>query len=203
MQIIITVTVFLIAIVVHEVAHGYAALKVGDETARDAGRLSLNPVRHLDPVGTVLVPFFLIYAGSPVVFGWARPVPVDPGRFKSFRLGLFLTSFAGPFSNFVLAAVFGTFYRINAYFLGSAFWAAFSFYGVIISLVLGFFNLIPVPPFDGSGIISSMLPKRAIVEYNKVGKYGFIIVLALLFFGFFRRFVLPIVFLLARALMGT
>lgn len=174
----IAIPCIVIAIVFHEVAHGWAALALGDPTAKEQRRLTLNPIRHVDPVGTVLVPGFLAMVGAPV-FGWAKPVPVNQNRLDNPRFGMMAVAAAGPASNFLMAL-------IGAAALGlvsvagepSAFITQGLFTFILINLFIGLFNLLPVPPFDGSHIVEGALPRRWAVAYEKLRPYGM-----LLFFG--------------------
>ena len=170
----------IIAIVFHEVAHGWAALALGDPTAREARRLTLNPIRHVDPVGTVILPGFLAMVGAPV-FGWAKPVPVNAARLDNPRFGMMAVAAAGPATNFLLALV-------GAAALGIATAASdpgdlvkqglFSF--ILINLFIGLFNLLPIPPFDGSYIVEGAMPRRWAVQYEKLRPYGMVLFFALI-----------------------
>lgn len=167
-----------IAIVFHEVAHGWAALALGDPTAKEQRRLTLNPIRHVDPVGTVIVPGFLALVGAPV-FGWAKPVPVNAARLNHPRAGMMAVAAAGPATNFFLALIGAAALGIAAPASGTTGWAAqllFSF--ILINLFIGIFNLLPIPPFDGSHIVEGALPRRLAVRYERLRPYGM-----LLFFG--------------------
>ena len=172
------------AIVFHEVAHGYAAFMLGDNTAKDRGRLSLNPLRHIDPFGTVLLPVLLIAMGLPG-FGYAKPVPVNPWAFADRRKGMFLTGIAGPATNLTLAIVAGLASRVLADAAnggGLAFWIWFALvYFTQINLVLMFFNLIPLPPLDGSRVLPLFLSDRAMKTYHAWERYGFLILFGVLF----------------------
>ncbi|MBD3296245.1 MAG: site-2 protease family protein [Candidatus Omnitrophica bacterium] len=201
MNIIISITVFLIVIVIHELAHGYTAYRLGDDTADKAGRLTLNPVAHIDPVGTVLLPALLIYSGSPVIFGWAKPVPIDMSKFRDPVKGMLMTGAAGPLSNLALAVLFALPVRAGLAPTGSIL-GAFCLTGVVISLVLGVFNLIPVPPLDGSHVLMAVLPRRIRYYYAKAERFGFIILIALLYMGLIDRVILPIVAVLTRFVLG-
>lgn len=159
------------AIIIHEVAHGWAAYLLGDSTAKDRGRLSLNPVRHIDLWGTILMPLLLV-AIFEVGFGYAKPVPINPYRFKDYRQGMFLTGIAGPVSNLVLAFFSGLAFRA----LGPGLIAEVVLLFAYMNLVLLFFNLIPIPPLDGSRVLPLFLSDRAMDTYHNIEQYGFIII---------------------------
>lgn len=174
----ILIPCLVVAIVFHEVAHGWAALALGDPTAKERRRLSFNPIRHVDPVGTLLVPGILALTGLPV-FGWAKPVPVNKWRLKNPRFGMMAVAAAGPGTNFILAA-------IGAILLGASLSAdmaaGFGDYGLLstgllyfisINIFLALFNLLPIPPFDGSHVLEGLLPPAAARAYDKVRPFGF------------------------------
>ncbi len=173
--------VMVFSLVLHEISHGYAALAMGDTTAKDSGRLSLNPLNHLDPLGSVLVPLLLLWSGSPIVFGWAKPVPINPYNFRNPKSGILKVSLAGPVANFAVAIFFGLLIR----FLPLPenllpFWAQI----VAINLLWGFFNLLPIPPLDGSQILFSLLPERFANLRRVLQQYGFALLILFVFFGF-------------------
>jgi Zn-dependent protease len=186
---------FLLAITCHEVAHGYMANRLGDPTAKLAGRLTLNPLKHLDVLGTlVLVVTRMI--------GWAKPVPVDSRYFRDPLKGMMYVSLAGPGANFVLAIVFALlFHGLNALFGGRPLGevelmfieplANIFYLGVQINLVLGLFNLLPIPPMDGSGILAYFLPRTAVTQYLAVGRYGFLVIILLAATGLLGRLLWP------------
>lgn len=202
METLLSVLAFVIAIAAHEAAHAWSAEKLGDNTARLSGRMTLNPAAHIDIVGTILLPFLLLIARFPVIFGWAKPVPVDPSNFASPRKGMMITSAAGPVTNFLLAALFSLFFNVTS---GEALLfpavRVFFVHSVLINLVVGVFNLIPIPPLDGSNILAGILPEKAALSYLSVSRYGFLILIALLYFGLFERVVLPVVFLFIQFLL--
>lgn len=200
-NIFISIAVFVIVVVIHEVAHGWVAFLMGDHTARDAGRLTLNPAVHVDPMGSIILPALLVLSHSPVIFGWAKPVPVNPMNFRSPRAGLFLTSLAGPLSNMVLAGLFAALFKTGLFPPHSLLWY-FLLQGVIVSLVLGFFNLIPIPPLDGANVVMSLLPYRMMKVFAAVERYGFIVLIVLLYAGLLDRVIVPLVQLTTGILLG-
>ena len=177
----------ILAIVFHEVAHGWMARALGDPTAAEAGRLSLNPLRHVDPFGTIILPGLLKLTGAPV-FGWAKPVPVDFRRLRNPRWGMVAVAAAGPAVNFVLAAVaaigLGLLVRATDFAaepgLAALFLADNLRNFLIVNLFLGAFNLLPIPPFDGSRIVMGLLPAPLARVYGKIEPYGLIVVFAIL-----------------------
>ena len=185
----------LFGIICHEVAHGWVAFTQGDPTARLMGRLTLNPVRHLDPMGTMM--FVLTAIASPFVIGWAKPVPVQPRYFRYPRQGMMLVSVAGPLANLLVALLCAFIFRF-VWSAGqpsgvSAFIAQSAEYGVIINCSLAWFNLIPIPPLDGSHILAGFLPEGLARQYESVGRYGMLIIILLLAVGFLSRVLLPLV----------
>jgi Zn-dependent protease len=192
-----------IAIVLHEVAHGWTALALGDPTARERNRLSLNPIRHVDPVGTLILPGLLALSGAPV-FGWAKPVPVIKSRLRNPRFGMMAVAAAGPGTNLALAVIgaiaLGLVARGGAAPAGLGGFAIASLYSfILINVFLALFNLLPLPPFDGSHIVEGLLPPRAARIYEKLRPFGFpLLILLLLVIPFFfpglgivERVVLP------------
>ena len=184
------VAVLLFSIVVHEVAHAWQALREGDTTARDLGRITLNPLPHLDLVGSLLVPVVLYLLPGDFIFGWAKPVPVNPANYRNYRAGDVRVSMAGIVSNLLLASACAAFlvllFRVGGAWTTGAFGstlAQLATWGVLVNLVLAWFNLIPVPPLDGSHVFRHLLPPRLAVLYQSVGRYGIgILVAAGLFF---------------------
>jgi len=172
----------ILAITLHEAAHGWAADRLGDDTARRAGRVSLNPIRHVDPVGTVLLPGFLLMV-APIVFGWAKPVPVQPGRLHHPKRDMALVAAAGPALNFVLALASAWLLLVPALIGGDGgLWLQQNLLNaLLINLVLGVFNLFPIPPLDGGRIAVGLLPMALARRWARLERYGFLILLALLF----------------------
>ncbi len=171
---------FVPALVLHEVAHGFAAYKLGDPTAKSAGRLSLNPAKHVDPFGTVILPLMLMVLNMPI-FGYAKPVPYNPSYFKDPRKGDAITGFAGPCANLVMAAVaagvawllYPAAPAIAANPLGECFYLMFLPMFCLINLYLMFFNLIPIPPLDGSSIVALFIPERLLPKWYSIQRYAF------------------------------
>jgi Zn-dependent protease len=205
---IISLFVVLFAITVHEASHGWAALKMGDPTAYQMGRITLNPIRHIDPVGTILLPLILIIMGAPP-FGWAKPVPVNPLNLKDPRKDNLIISFAGPASNISVAVIAFIILKILMNLNPSMFYASgggltnvisplitIVYYTIVINVILAFFNLIPIPPLDGSGIIMGLMSEEAAQKYEQIRPYGFFILILLIMTGFIGRilgFVIQIV----------
>jgi Zn-dependent protease len=211
-----------IAIVFHEVAHGWTALALGDPTAKERGRLTLNPIRHVDPFGTLLLPGLLMLSGLPA-FGWAKPVPVIKQRLRNPRFGMMAVAAAGPGTNLVLAAIGAVVLGLVVAFLtpdaavagalidllaqnrvpppstGPGFALLAVLYFIVINIFLALFNLLPIPPFDGSHVVEGLLPRRAALVYDKLRPLGFPLLFLLLlvipyFFpglGIVERMVLP------------
>ena len=172
------------AITIHEAAHGYAARKFGDNTAYMLGRVSLNPLKHIDPVGTILIPLMLILAGSPYLVGYAKPVPVNFGRLQNPRIDSIWVALAGPGSNFIQALIWAILLiGLLGFGVDERFLVAMSQAGITWNLGLLVFNLFPLPPLDGGRILSGLLPTRQSIALGKLEPWGFFIVLALVFTG--------------------
>lgn len=216
----------LLAITLHEAAHGYVAMRFGDMTAYDAGRVSLNPIRHIDPVGTVALPLALLalaklFGGSGLLFGWAKPVPVNFANLRRPKRDMLWVAAAGPLSNFLMAILWAVLVKMSmsvpdAYFalplalMGAA--------GVFINVIFMLLNLLPLPPLDGGRMLVSVLPRRLALAVSRVERYGFAILIVLLFSGvlsvilwplvrvtitlFARTFGVPIVELIGLARLG-
>lgn len=179
--------VLLFSLSVHESAHAWTALRMGDETGMREGRISLNPLVHIDPIGTVFFPLLLLFFSPGFLFGWAKPVPVQPRNFRQYRKGQILTAGAGPISNFLLALLFTGVYGVAIRAAGSASFSPvvdIAWMGIWLNVVLGVFNLIPVPPLDGSWIVSWGLPRRIGDVYDRIGaRYGYLILMLLFISG--------------------
>jgi Zn-dependent protease len=178
MEFIFVIVVLILSIVIHELAHGYAALAQGDPTAKYAGRLTMNPVKHLDLMGSFIVPLLLYIFSVGVILGWAKPVPYNPYNLRNQRWGEALVSAAGPASNLIVALIFGLLIRFGSGFL-SADAVLLAGLIVIINIVIAIFNLIPIPPLDGSKILFDILPRSVKVSETRMfmERYGLIIVL--------------------------
>ena len=172
------------AITIHEAAHGYAARKFGDNTAYMLVRVSLNPLKHIDPVGTILIPLMLILAGSPYLVGYAKPVPVNFGRLQNPRIDSIWVALAGPGSNFIQALIWAILLiGLIGFGVDERFLVAMSQAGITWNLGLLVFNLFPLPPLDGGRILAGLLPARQSIALGKLEPWGFFIVLALVFTG--------------------
>ena len=187
---ILALPVLLFSIVAHEYAHGYAALRQGDPTAYQLGRLTWNPAKHIDPFMSILLPLMLALAGAPILAG-AKPVPVNPRNYRNFKRGDITVSMAGVVVNFILAFVFTLMIPLT-YYIGLMLPAAVDTiailqlmlrYGIFINLLLAAFNLIPIPPLDGSHVFKYVLPPAWSLSYQRLGRYGLFILYGLLFFG--------------------
>lgn len=204
LQAVFSVAILIMSVVIHEVSHGYAALFFKDQTAKMAGRLTLNPIKHLDPVGSVLVPILLIVSHSPFPFGWARPVPINERNLVGGRKALILVAAAGVLANFLVAIIFGIFIRIMviAGFQNQAFLYISSII-VLSNIGLAIFNLIPVPPLDGSKILLSLLPARMFSFIRFVESYAMILVILLIIVLWKFDFISPIIVFLFQLLTGV
>jgi len=191
MEFIFIIAILIMSVVVHEVSHGYAALALGDHTARLANRLTLNPIRHLDPVGSVIVPALGYFLGG-FIIGWAKPVPFNPYNLKDQRWGEAIVAVAGPASNIAIALIFGLIMRFGSglSFMNESVFGILTFV-VFINIVLAFFNLIPIPPLDGSKILFSILPYRFNYIRQTIERFGLILVLIFIFAVW--QFLFPII----------
>ena len=186
-RIVIWVLPVVFAITVHEVAHGWVAKKYGDNTASILGRLTLNPIKHIDLLGTIILPGLLLLSGTGFIFGWAKPVPVDTRNFKRPLQDMAVVALAGPVSNLLMAVAWALVARLGV-IIGAGFKSIShpliysGVAGISINLVLALINLLPIPPLDGSRILTGVLPSYWAWQYNRLERYGFLILMALLYF---------------------
>jgi len=190
--------VLIFAITIHEFAHGWAAYKLGDPTAKYMGRLTLNPLAHIDPFGTIILPLLLVLMRIPPI-GWAKPVPVNSMSLNNPKRDMFWVGIAGPSANFALAIILSIIIKA-APFLAQNLVGQVIVFAVIINVILGVFNLMPIPPLDGSRIISALLPYKYLASYNKIQPYGFFLIILLLWSGILRKLIYAVVLLVVRYL---
>ena len=191
----ISIPGFLLGITFHEAAHALVAYKCGDDTAKRLGRMTLNPVPHIDLMGTIILPIIFATLGG-VMFGWAKPVPIDSRRFKEIKKSIFWVSFAGPLANFILVIIFSFLYAVLLAFVAKNFY----FYAPLkqmlhsalaINVVLGVFNLIPLPPLDGSKMVTTFLSYELLRKYEVLSHYSFPIMIVLMITGAFGYIIYP------------
>lgn len=206
----------IVAIVFHEVAHGWAALALGDPTAQEARRLTLNPIRHVDPVGTIILPGFLAMVGAPV-FGWAKPVPISPRRLRNPRIDNVLVALAGPLMNLFMSALATVALGAFVAWQGEVpteglarFVFTNLFHFLMINIFLCIFNLLPIPPFDGSHVVEGLLPRPLAIRYAQLGRYSLLVMVLLIWvlptlsprLDVIGRVVGPIADTIARVFLG-
>lgn len=205
--IILNIIPLLLAITVHEVAHGYVAYRNGDYTAKLLGRITMNPVKHLDWFGTLVFPLLLAFSGIGVVFGWAKPVPVNSFNFKNPRRGMMYVGLAGPVSNFLLSAALALVLRILFMIFGPELifsssilkpLAIMVMLGILVNIYLGVFNLLPIHPLDGSHVLEGLLSPEQAQAYSRLSQYGFIFLIVLLFTGVLFAVISPVAGLIIK-----
>ncbi len=196
------VVILMLSVIIHEIAHGYAALSQGDPTAKLSGRLTMNPIKHLDPIGSIFLPLILVLTNAGFIIGWAKPVPYNPNNLRNFKWGTLLVASAGIISNLVLAIVFGLLIRFSPVLglTAPGILQAFSAI-VIVNIILAIFNLIPIPPLDGSKILFSLLPSKYYNVQRFLEQYSLVILLFFIFF-LWQSIAMPILYFLFLLLTG-
>ncbi len=196
------------AITLHEAAHGWIASKLGDKTALQLGRVTLNPIKHIDPIGTVVVPLALLFLGG-FIFGWAKPVPVNWSNLKKPRRDMAIVALAGPAANLFMVLLWAVIAKISILILATnisststkdvlTFFFFAGEYGILINLVLMILNLVPIPPLDGSRVVSALLPKKAAYQYGRIEPYGIWILIGLLSFKILHLIIFPPIMILSH-----
>ncbi len=196
-QFLFSLVILLFSVIIHEISHGYAALALGDRTAEYEGRLTLNPVKHIDFIGTIVFPLITILLPGGFIFGWAKPVPYNPYNLRNRKWGEALVAAAGPASNIALALIFGLFIRFYVLPQGllDSPLGALSQIIVLVNIVLAVFNLVPIPPLDGSKILTSLLPERFLALRQSMERMGFLaVIIFLIFFWQFFQPLIPFLF---------
>ena len=187
----------LLAVSLHEAAHAWMADKMGDSTAKSLGRLTFNPFKHIDPIGTILVPTIMILTTG-FAFGWAKPVPIDVRNFHNPKKDMMWVALAGPMSNFIMAFLWAVFLNISIFFIDSRstislFLLLMPVAGITINVILGVLNLLPIPPLDGGRIMAGLLPTSLAVKYSKIEPFGFFIIIALMLTGLLSTIIFPVI----------
>jgi Zn-dependent protease len=192
------IIVLVFSAIIHEYMHGFMADRLGDPTAKQMGRLTLNPIPHIDLFGSIIMPLLMIFGNFGFVFGWAKPVPFNPYNLKDQRFGPAKVALAGPVGNLILALMFGLFVRFVPLPIGNL--SLFLQLIVYINLVLAIFNLVPIPPMDGSRVLAAFLPPKALQAYYSLERYGMFFILLFVIFGY--QFIAPIVSWLFKLITG-
>ncbi len=204
MYLIYQIPILIFSVILHEYAHGWMAERRGDDTARIMGRLTFNPIPHLDFFGSILLPLFLILSGAPFLFAWAKPVPVNPYRLNDPTRDMKFVSVAGPLSNILLAVLCAfVIYVLDFVGMSDMILHQFLLYAVVINVLLPIFNLVPIPPLDGSRVVAAILPPSLSHEYMKLEPYGIFIIMFLMATGTLWRLLMPIVNFIVRNLIGA
>jgi Zn-dependent protease len=195
------IPILFFSVIIHECAHGLAAFRLGDPTAKRMGRITLNPIPHIDPFGTILLPILLLLGGSPIVFGAAKPIPMVPQYFRNPKRDQALATAAGPLANVLLGICFfiATKFLISVGFASHSIGmnlVRFMIYGIQINFVLANFNLIPIPPLDGSWILLYFLPKNVAAQYVKIARFGFLILIGVWYLGILKFLFIPYQFVM-------
>lgn len=195
----------LFAITVHEVAHGWVARRMGDRTAEMLGRLTLNPIKHIDPVGTILVPAILLIAGG-FIFGWAKPVPVDPRNMRHPKRDMAIVAAAGPLSNLAMAVIWALIAKLALTMAPILPWVSVPLVmmgkiGLFLNLILMVLNLLPLPPLDGGRVLTGFLPDPLAMKFAQIEPYGMFILVGLMITGYLGKIIAPMVFVMERLLV--
>jgi len=198
-DIIFQIAILIMSVVIHEVSHGYAASFLGDQTARYQGRLTLNPLKHLDPFGSVILPILLAISQAGFIFGWAKPVPYNPYNLRPWRWSEAVVALAGPFSNIVLALIFGIILRIGV--SNDPAFINITSLIVFINILLAIFNLVPIPPLDGSKLLFALFPDKLFQIRGFFERYGLVFVI--LFIFFLWQFISPVITWLFSLITGV
>jgi Zn-dependent protease len=200
-MVILEIIIIIYSIILHEIAHGWIAQFLGDYTAKRAGRLTLNPISHIDPFMTVLLPLVLLFIGSPFILGGAKPVPINPSNFKNYKRDIALTAAAGPITNILIAVILSLFIHLLA--LNLNLYRAFT-YGITINIFLAIFNLLPLPPLDGSKVIGGFLPQHLSQQWLGLEKYSlfFLVILLISFNSLVTNIIYPVAFYIINILLS-
>lgn len=191
MEIIFFIAILIMSVIIHEISHGYVAYMLGDPTAKLAGRLTLNPVSHIDPLGSIIVPSLMAMSGTGIIFGWAKPVPYNPYNLKNQRWGTALVGAAGALSNLLIALVFGLLIRFSEVLSISGAFIEISMMIVLLNIILAVFNLLPIPPLDGSKVLFSLLPVKFHYIQEFLERYWVFLIFFVIIFAW--RIIIPIV----------
>jgi len=198
----ITLVILLFSVVLHELSHGIVADKLGDSTARYSGRLTLNPIPHLDLFGSILLPLFLFIVGSPIIFGAAKPVPVNYFNLRNPKRDMALVSLAGPGTNFIIAIAFALPIRFGLIDASAGLGFDIILQAVLLNLVLGIFNLLPIPPLDGSKIFASFFSDEIMYKMLSLERWGFLLIILFLYLGLIGTVLIPILSFISQILLG-
>ncbi len=202
MSAIVYLPILFFSIILHEYAHGYIACRNGDDTALVLGRLTFNPLKHIDFVGSIMVPLFCLIMHWPL-FGWAKPVPVNPYNLNNIRNDMAKVAFAGPASNLILVLISALALKLTVMFMPNfALLIQVFVYSIMINLLLALFNLMPIPPLDGSKIVARFLPAQTANKYMRFERYGMLIVIALILTGIFSKIIVPIFYFIFNLILS-
>ncbi len=200
METIFLIAILVMSVIIHEISHGYVAYMLGDPTAKLAGRLTLNPVSHIDPLGSIIIPTLMAMSGTGIIFGWAKPVPYNPYNLKNQRWGTALVGAAGALSNLFIAIVFGLIIRFGDVLGVSGSFLEISMLIVLINILLAVFNLLPVPPLDGSKVLFSLLPYRFHYIQEFLERYWVFLIFFVIFFAW--DIIIPIITFIFSLITG-